>query len=431
MVSQLIPLWCSMGYEVVLLTDEEPSAEDYELPAGVKRLVLPNCAGIRSGNYEARAEMLEKIIEEEQIDLMVYHAYLGNMLFWDLMMLKGHRIPFVVCTHSVFSRFAMEGYYRTFVKMPFLYRFCDCLLTLSRTDVEFYRGLGIRVTYMPNPVDLSVGREKMASLDSFSMLWMGRISEEKNPAAAVEIAARVIKEVPEAELLIVGKGDEALTGQLKNRIAELHMEEKILLCGFQKDVERFYQSAAVCISTSRVEGFPCTNIESRLYGLPSVCFALPYVELYKTDQGLITVPEGDVEGAAKAVISLLKDDEYRKKMGQDARKLVEQVASFDYAAAWKQVFEGTLTFMEASEDCQVMMETLLRHYKTGLSPHREVIVSQCRKAEAQRTAKLEAEQEKRLEEVRNSHSYRLGHALLWLPGKIRKVFRGKEESGKS
>ena len=431
MVSQLIPLWCSMGYEVVLLTDEEPSAEDYELPAGVKRLVLPNCAEIRSGNYEARAEMLEKIIEEEQIDLMVYHAYLGNMLFWDLMMLKGHRIPFVVCTHSVFSRFAMEGYYRTFVKMPFLYRFCDCLLTLSRTDVEFYRGLGIRVTYMPNPVDLSVGREKMASLDSFSMLWMGRISEEKNPAAAVEIAARVIKEVPEAELLIVGKGDEALTGQLKNRIAELHMEEKILLCGFQKDVERFYQSAAVCISTSRVEGFPCTNIESRLYGLPSVCFALPYVELYKTDQGLITVPEGDVEGAAKAVISLLKDDEYRKKMGQDARKLVEQFASFDYAAAWKQVFEGTLTFMEASEDCQVMMETLLRHYKAGLSPHREVIVSQCRKAEAQRTAKLEAEQEKRLEEVRNSHSYRLGHALLWLPGKIRKVFRGKEESGKS
>lgn len=179
--------------------------------------------------------------------------------------------------------------------------------------MEFYRGLGIRVTYMPNPVDLSVGREKMASLDSFSMLWMGRISEEKNPAAAVEIAARVIKEVPEAELLIVGKGDEALTGQLKNRIAELHMEEKILLCGFQKDVERFYQSAAVCISTSRVEGFPCTNIESRLYGLPSVCFALPYVELYKTDQGLITVPEGDVEGAAKAVISLLKGDEYRKK----------------------------------------------------------------------------------------------------------------------
>lgn len=430
-VSQLIPLWCSMGYEVVLLTDEEPSEEDYELPAGVKRLVLPNCAGIRSGNYEARAEMLEKIIEEEQIDLMVYHAYLGNMLFWDLMMLKGHRIPFVVCTHSVFSRFAMEGYYRTFVKMPFLYRFCDCLLTLSRTDVEFYRGLGIRVTYMPNPVDLSVGREKMASLDSFSMLWMGRISEEKNPAAAVEIAARVIKEVPEAELLIVGKGDEVLTGHLKKRIAELHMEEKILLCGFQKDVERFYQSAAVCISTSRVEGFPCTNIESRLYGLPSVCFDLPYVELYKTDQGLITVPQGDVEGAAEAVISLLKDEKYRKKTGQDARKLVEQFAAFDYAAAWKQVLEGTLTFTEASEDCRTMMETLLRHYKEGLSPHREVIVTQCRKAEAQRTAKLEAEQEKRLEEVRSSHSYRLGHALLWLPGKIRKVFRGKEESGKS
>ena len=109
-VSQLIPLWCSMGYEVLLLTDEEPSEEDYELPDGVERLVLPNCAKIRSGNYEKRAEMLEKIIDEQQIDRMVYHAYLGNMLFWDLMMLKGHKIPLVVCTHSVFSRFAMEGY---------------------------------------------------------------------------------------------------------------------------------------------------------------------------------------------------------------------------------------------------------------------------------------------------------------------------------
>ena len=227
---------------MVLLTDEEPCAEDYELPAGVKRLVLPNCAGIRSGNYEARAEMLEKIIEEEQIDLMVYHAYLGNMLFWDLMMLKGHRIPFVVCTHSVFSRFAMEGYYRTFVKMPFLYRFCDCLLTLSRTDVEFYRGLGIRVTYMPNPVDLSVGREKMASLDSFSMLWMGRISEEKNPAAAVEIAARVIKEVPEAELLIVGKGDEALTGQLKIGSQSFIWRKKFCCAVFRKTWNAFIRA---------------------------------------------------------------------------------------------------------------------------------------------------------------------------------------------
>ena len=425
-VSQLIPLWCSMGYEVVLLTDEEPSAEDYELPAGVKRLVLPNCAGIRSGNYEARAEMLEKIIEEEQIDLMVYHAYLGNMLFWDLMMLKGHRIPFVVCTHSVFSRFAMEGYYRTFVKMPFLYRFCDCLLTLSRTDVEFYRGLGNPCHLYAEPGRSFGGSGKDGFPGQFLHALDGKNFRRKESRRSRGNCGKSHKGSSGGrKLLIVGKGDEALTGQLKNRIAELHMEEKILLCGFQKDVERFYQSAAVCISTSRVEGFPCTNIESRLYGLPSVCFALPYVELYKTDQGLITVPEGDVEGAAKAVISLLKDDEYRKKMGQDARKLVEQFASFDYAAAWKQVFEGTLTFMEAAEDCQVMMETLLRHYKTGLSPHREVIVSQCRKAEAQRTAKLEAEQEKRLEEVRSSHSYRLGHALLWLPGKIPEVLGGK------
>ena len=66
------------------------------------------------------------------------------------------------------------------------------------------------------------------------------------------------------------------------------------------------------------------------------------------------------------------------------------------------------------------METLLQHYKEGLSPHREVIVTQCRKAETQRMTKIESDYAEQLEEIRNSHSYRLGHMILWLPGKIKK-----------
>ena len=71
------------------------------------------------------------------------------------------------------------------------------------------------------------------------------------------------------------------------------------------------------------------------------------------------------------------------------------------------------------------METLLQHYKEGLSPHIEVIVTQCRKAETQRMETQKKEYEKRLEEIQNSHSYRLGHMILWLPGKIRKILGGK------
>lgn len=417
-ISQLIPMWCSMGYQVVLLTDEPPSQDDFQIPDKVKRIVIPNCVEIKDGDYTERGQILEKIVEQYQIDTMVYHAYLGNMLFWDMCILKGNQVSFNICTHSIFSYFALEGYYRTFLKMPWIYRLADQVLTLSKADVEYYASMGINVAYMPNPVELTVLKEEVADLESHNLIWIGRISSEKNPMAAVLITKKVIEEIHDAKLLLVGKGDEKLTDEIRKKVVELNLEEHVELCGFQHEVEKYYKRSAVFLGTSANEGFPCTSVECKMFGIPAVYYELPYVEILKDGKGFISVAQGDIDGAGKAVVRLLKDESLRKKMGKEARESIEQFASFDYCEAWKKVFQGRIEKVSVSRERMVMMETMLKHLKGGLFKYEEAMKRQCHR-------KCQEEFEHREKEIRNSKSYRLGHALLHVPRKAKELLNKK------
>ncbi len=425
-VSQLVKLWSTMGYRVILLTDEEPDPNDFPIPETVSRIVIPNCAVIKDGDYSERGSILEEIIQKYQVDVMVYHAYLGNLLFWDLLMFKGNQIPMIVCTHSIFSYFALEGYYRTFVKMPWIYRFCDQLLTLSKVDEAYYSFMGINALYLPNPVEITIPKEEMASLEGHQLIWIGRISREKNPMAAILITKKVLEKIPDVKLLLVGSGDETLSREIKDKIREDHLEQHVELCGFQKDVGNFYLQSSVFLGTSANEGFPCTNVESKLYGVPAVYFELPYVELMKDGRGFQAVPQGDIEGAARETVRLLEDIDFRKQMGKEARESIEQFAAFDYQEAWRTVFDGKIEYPSADKNEKLMMETLLTHWRKGLAAHRETIIRQCRREQKKELEKLRSEYEKREQEIRNSYSYRIGHALMYLPGWVKRIFRRKE-----
>ncbi|SFT57589.1 hypothetical protein SAMN02910356_01164 [Selenomonas sp. GACV-9] len=52
----------------------------------------------------------------------------------------------------------------------------------------------------------------------------------------------------------------------------------------------------------------------------------------------MAVSQGDTVAAANAIIKLLDDVEYRKKMGEEARKSVEEFLEFDVYNAWREIF---------------------------------------------------------------------------------------------
>ena len=81
-------------------------------------------------------------------------------------------------------------------------------------------------------------------------------------------------------------------------------------------------------------------IEAMSKGLPIVTFDFkcgPKDIIQHGENGLI-VKNGDIEGLAKAMISMMRDDAARKRMGENAKKVVETYSEEAVMKQWIELF---------------------------------------------------------------------------------------------
>lgn len=433
-VSNLIPLWKSAGYDVVLLTDLPPAPEDFALPAGVKRVVLPSWRETHADNFHPRGLAWQQALADNGIDIVVYHAWVSALLLWDLLAVKSTGVPFVVNTHGIFTFYLTTGN-PYFFQMSDIYSLCDAVVALSRVDRAFWSVFAHRVCYLPNPLPSSLSPLRDAPRETRNVLWVGRLAPDKNPVDAVRTFEKVLRCVPDARLLMLGTGDHPATrAQIEQELDRAGIRDRVVLCGFQTDVERYYREASVVLCTSPSEGFPLWLVEAKAHGRPCVMYELPYLELVRDSRGVASVPLGDVSGAAEKIVELLQNNELRKRMGHEARQSIDESARFDLAAGWRTVLEAAAAGGERmprvaddEETLRILLKTFFEHSRLGQQKHDAVRQERdqlrrgqdhAREEEARlRRALADARQAAIL--VRHSWSFRLGSALLFMPGKIR------------
>ena len=61
-----------------------------------------------------------------------------------------------------------------------------------------------------------------------------------------------------------------------------------------------------------------TLIEAQSFGLPVVMYELPYLNIVQDNDGIISVKQEDVEGAAKEICQLIQNTEYRREVGAES-----------------------------------------------------------------------------------------------------------------
>lgn len=370
-ISMLIPLWRSLGCNVVLFTDEPPHADDYRLPEGVKRVALGTAAEALGGNPRPRAEQWPRLLAEHGIDILVYHEWVDWLLLPDLLAAKCAGVPFVVVAHGVFS-FLLLNNPPIFAALPATFALADAVVGLSRIDRQYWAAFAPRAYYLPNPLPAGLGAASVAALDAAVVVWVGRISAEKNPLDAVRILAALARRVPAARLWMVGKGEDArLDAALAAEIERLGVGDRVELCGYHREVEPYYERAAVYLSTSSFEGFSMTLAEAKAHGLPCVMYDIPHLELVRAGGGIRTVPQGDVEAAAAAIADLLEHPSERQRLGRAARAAMTAQAGIDLAAGWREILEAVAAgeppapVAETEETMRILLRTLLEHYRLG------------------------------------------------------------------
>ncbi len=423
----LAPLWVRMGYTVLVITDVQGPDDFIELPDGVKRVAVPNAGVGDKWAYICRAKAFVDIVKREHVDVMIYHAWNTGFLPWDMLATKAAGASFVVHCHSVFSMrlLGAQDYFRS---MPAVFGFADAVVDLSAADHAFWGTFNSNTYTVVNPIDPCMQSVTRSRPDVPTILWVGRLEQEKRPEDALRIFAQVHKRLPDARLNILGKAKtEEVQERLERLAEELHISNHVGFCGFQEQMSPYYQRATVLLGTSEYEGFSLAILEALAHAVPVVMYELPYLAVVDGNDGVVSVPQSDISAAASALIRLFENPDERNERADAAYQFAQKLLSFDYEDAWRGIFASLgerRAPVPLTDEERLMWDTLLDHYAVGVRRLR----GQCSYLQKRLGVGGDVDE---INRIHASASYRIGRVITWPARKLRTLVACYREHGLS
>ncbi len=211
----------------------------------------------------------------------------------------------------------------------------DVVITPSETVRKVMLDFGVRkpIEVIENGVDLNPLRHPPDPLnktrlglpeDAILLIYVGRLSPEKNMSILLEQFAIAKDILPKLHLLLVGDG--ASRKDLLQQTRELGLKASVHFAGFivNEQVPNYLVAADMFVTASVTEVHPLTIIEAMAAGLPIAAVSSPGIKdtVETGKSGILTrFPDG---GLAAAMVGIASNDENRKQMSQAARTSSER-----------------------------------------------------------------------------------------------------------
>jgi len=186
---------------------------------------------------------------------------------------------------------------------------------------------------VPNGIDLEYftpGTGPRAARPT--LLFVGRLKKYKRVDLAIDALEMLVKQNVDAELHVLGEGDER--SALEAHVRRRGLEDRVKFLGYVTESEKreALRSAWVHVLTSEKEGWGIANLEAAACGTPSVASDSPGLRESVVDgkTGLL-VPHGSAQALAAAVQTLIGAPDRGAGMGRQGRAFAEAF-SWDRAA---------------------------------------------------------------------------------------------------
>jgi glycosyltransferase involved in cell wall biosynthesis len=164
-----------------------------------------------------------------------------------------------------------------------------------------------RLDVITNGVRTGAGRPRraLAPGEAIRLLFVGRLTPQKDPAFAIDVLDRLRLDGLPAQLTIVGDGPER--AEVEARLAQDGaLRSAVELVGFVDDPSPYFAAASVLVLPSRFEGLPFTPLEALADGLPVVLSDLPpHREIASSGGGARVAPLDDVAGWAGTIVEVV------------------------------------------------------------------------------------------------------------------------------
>ncbi len=164
-------------------------------------------------------------------------------------------------------------------------------------------------------------RRQLGLGEGFLIGMIARLSEVKGHRYLIQAMPEVIKNFPQAKLLIIGEGK--IKPALVKFVQDLRLAQTIRFIPKTENTKDFLSVLDIFVMPSLQEGLGLALMEAMAQGLAVVGSSVGGIKTLIQDKvnGLLVKP-ADAAALAQAMIFLLGDDQLRQQLGSEARRFI-------------------------------------------------------------------------------------------------------------
>ena len=291
-------------FKIFLFTTKLIEEDEYIIPINIKRFIIKN--------------NLIKIINKNKIDILIYELddvdeinklnnYINiNIIFYQ----HSSSFDWLYGNYTIFKTI-----YENFYKSKYI-------VSIVPFDTDYlFNKWGLNTILMNNFMTHEFNYVLSSDLSTKNILLIGRgNAKKKRFYIGIEALDYISKEIPNCELNIVSN----LTGieKLQKLVSNLNLETNIKFNGYSFLPDIYFRNASLNIFPSISEAFPMVLSETKIYGIPNIIIGIDYI--LNANGGTIIIYDDQPESIAAEAIKIIENQDYRKKLGKEARKSMKK-----------------------------------------------------------------------------------------------------------
>ena len=311
------------GYDVYFIT-KPPHPKDFKYNEKIKRIYAYN-----------NITLLKEVLKSGILDILIVNNVFspGNIKFY-----KSYGIKVVGIYHGVFISAMFNNItsiYRSW-KYTELY---DAYIQIGIDDYYFFKSYGFKKNiFIPNLYTFEPSETPNANLTSHNLMMLGRLADKKKGVIySIKAMEFIVKEVPDAILYLVSSDS---LNEYKNLTEQLNLTKNIVFTPFPNKISDYLLNSSIFLFSSITEAFPMALNEAKAYGLPCLTFDISYSVPYRS--GVVKVDMFDYEALAREAIKLLKDYDYRVRIGKEAKLSLNMFNNNETTNSWSRLFNALI-----------------------------------------------------------------------------------------
>ena len=293
---------------------------------------------------------LQKLIKSISPDIII--SFMTYTSFWIIPILYLFKIdaPLIISVNSnPESQYKKKIYFKYLMKFLFPLKKVTAIVPVSKElksilnkkyriikskMIPIYIGMDIEKIKEMATEEIKLYEDTFNNPNILKFITLGRLSGEKGHKYLIEAFTKVLEEIPNSKLFIIGEGKARL--QIEKMIQEKNLNNSVTLLGFLRNPYNYISRSDIFVLPSLSEGLPYVLIEALICKIPIVstnCETGPKEILENGKYGILT-KVADSQDLAEKMISLAKDEKARMNFSNISHNRIKAFENENFIKKW-------------------------------------------------------------------------------------------------